>query len=185
MYINPTKMNEALERQLEAEQRQPKGLRLAEKILTMLYNDKTAAGAIEGAEVANEALSAIRTVQQENERLHQWVNDLQSGMYVNCVYCGHRYGPEKNTPVAMADVLKSHIEQCPMHPMSILKKEMELLSKAFELSCTEVADSCCPHEMGLYECDKCDDCPHFGEIHENTERDIECWRQYYLKEAAQ
>jgi hypothetical protein len=45
-------------------------------------------------------------------------------MYVNCIYCGHRYGPEEETPVAMADVLKEHIEQCPQHPMSKLKKEL-------------------------------------------------------------
>lgn len=55
------------------------------------------------------------------ERHKKWVNDLQSGMYVNCVYCGHRYGPEKDTPVSMAEVLKAHIEKCPEHPMSKLK----------------------------------------------------------------
>lgn len=50
---------------------------------------------------------------RENEQLKQWVNDLQSGMYVNCVYCGYRYGHEKDTPASMADILKKHIEQCP------------------------------------------------------------------------
>lgn len=55
--------------------------------------------------------------------LMTWVNDLQSGMYVNCVYCGHRYGPGETTPVSMADALKAHIEQCPDHPMSKLKAE--------------------------------------------------------------
>lgn len=64
--------------------------------------------------------------------LRQWVNDLQSGMYVNCVYCGHRYGPEKYTPASMADVLKEHIEQCPEHPMSKLKQENEQLRQDVE-----------------------------------------------------
>jgi DNA-directed RNA polymerase subunit RPC12/RpoP len=50
-------------------------------------------------------------------RLKQWVQDLQSGMYVNCVYCGHRYGPKDKTPVSMADLLKQHIEVCPEHPL--------------------------------------------------------------------
>lgn len=59
----------------------------------------------------------------EVERLESWVADLQSGMYVNCVYCGHRYGPNSTTPVTMADALKAHIEQCPQHPMSALKVE--------------------------------------------------------------
>jgi len=68
----------------------------------------------------------------EIKRLKQWVNDLQSGMYVNCVYCGHRYGPEKDTPVSMADVLKAHIEQCPEHPMSKLKQQLSGLQKLYD-----------------------------------------------------
>ena len=59
----------------------------------------------------------------EVRRLQAWVNDLQSGMYINCVYCGHRYGPGDEVPATMADVLKEHIEQCPQHPMSHLKSE--------------------------------------------------------------
>jgi hypothetical protein len=44
-------------------------------------------------------------------------------MYINCVYCGHRYGPKDKVPATMADALKQHIEQCPSHPMSVLKKQ--------------------------------------------------------------
>lgn len=58
------------------------------------------------------------------EQAEQWVRDLQSGMFVNCVYCGHRYGPDPGTPVSMADVLKAHVEECPKHPMSALKREL-------------------------------------------------------------
>jgi hypothetical protein len=73
---------------------------------------------------------------------------------VNCVYCGHRYGPAvcpkcdgsgieeyradhttdkvcivcngtgAGVPVAMADVLKEHIAQCPKHPLSEMKDAM-------------------------------------------------------------
>lgn len=50
--------------------------------------------------------------------LNRWVNDLQAGCYINCVYCGHRYGPDDEVPAAMADVLKTHIEQCPEHPLA-------------------------------------------------------------------
>jgi len=60
-----------------------------------------------------------------NLRMRAWIDDLQSGMYVNCVYCGHRYGPNETTPVTMADALKEHIEVCPDHPMSALKAEIE------------------------------------------------------------
>jgi len=67
---------------------------------------------------ALELYAKLAKAEAELERMQQWINDLQSGMYINCVYCGHRYGPRKNTPVAMADVLKEHIEQCPKHPLS-------------------------------------------------------------------
>src|SRR5262245_56132348 len=68
-------------------------------------------------------LATVAALQAEMERLNQWVADLQSGLYVNCVYCGHRYGPGETTPVTMADALKTHVEQCPKHPMSTLKTE--------------------------------------------------------------
>ena len=63
---------------------------------------------------------AALTVQQQQ----QWINDLQSDMFINCVYCGHRYGPNDEVPASMADVLKEHIEQCPDHPMSALKNKL-------------------------------------------------------------
>ena len=69
------------------------------------------------------------TPNKELQRYKDWVNDLQSEMYINCVYCGHRYGPNSEVPASMADVLKEHIEQCPEHPMSALKKENEELKQ--------------------------------------------------------
>jgi hypothetical protein len=71
------------------------------------------------------------------QQLQQWVNDLQSGMYVNCVYCGYRYGPADEMPVSMGDVLKEHIEHCPEHPMSKLKEEHDALDKALYLAIAE------------------------------------------------
>ena len=59
------------------------------------------------------------------EKQKRWIDDLQAGMYINCVYCGHRYGPEDEVPASMADVLKEHVESCPDHPMSKLKAELE------------------------------------------------------------
>ena len=69
---------------------------------------------------------------QEIARLRQWVADLQSGMYVNCVYCGHRYGPADEVPVSMADTLKQHVAQCPDHPMSKLVQAMEWFCQRVE-----------------------------------------------------
>lgn len=76
--------------------------------------------------------SALADLFIEIKRLREWVNDLQSGMYINCVYCGHRYGPNSDTPVTMADVLKKHIEQCPEHPLSHAKKEIKQLQKELD-----------------------------------------------------
>jgi len=55
---------------------------------------------------------------KEVERLNLWVRDLQDGGFVNCVYCGHRYGPSDSTPVALADALKQHVASCTAHPMA-------------------------------------------------------------------
>lgn len=74
-----------------------------------------------------ELAAQLTAAQAEIERLRAWIDDLQSGMYVNCVYCGHRYGPEDEVPSSMADVLKEHIAHCPKHPMSALKAEIERL----------------------------------------------------------
>jgi hypothetical protein len=76
---------------------------------------------------ADEIMSHIRPLAQEVNRLRAWVDDLQAGMYINCVYCGHRYGPDDRVPATMAEALKEHIEQCPSHPMSALKAERDRL----------------------------------------------------------
>ena len=73
--------------------------------------------------------SRAEKAEAEVVELRQWVNDLQAGTYVTCIYCGHSYGPDDEVPTCMADVLKEHIAQCPQHPMSALKAEVERLKK--------------------------------------------------------
>lgn len=51
------------------------------------------------------------------DQLQTWVDDLHSGMYINCVYCGHRYGPDTEEGI-MSEVLHEHIKDCPKHPLS-------------------------------------------------------------------
>lgn len=70
----------------------------------------------------------ITLLESQNAEMEAWIDDLQSGMYVNCVYCGHRYGPKEDTPVSMADVLKAHIAKCPKHPMTGLRTALETVS---------------------------------------------------------
>ena len=69
---------------------------------------------------------------EENTRLKQWVSDLQASCYVNCVYCGHRYGPDDEVPVAMAEALRQHIAQCPEHPLSKEKAALKATTDAYE-----------------------------------------------------
>ena len=79
---------------------------------------------------AREALKRVEALAADRDRLQEWVHDLQAGMYINCVYCGHRYGPDDEVPATMADVLKEHIEHCPKHPMSTLKARLARLEEA-------------------------------------------------------
>jgi DNA-directed RNA polymerase subunit RPC12/RpoP len=75
----------------------------------------------------NQGIAKVQKWQEERERLRKWVDDLQSGMYINCVYCGHRYGPQDKVPATMGEALKKHVENCPDHPMSALKRRLKLL----------------------------------------------------------
>lgn len=65
-------------------------------------------------------------LETENKQLTQWRDDLQSGMYINCVYCGHRYPP--GSGAVMQEVLYEHIRTCPKHPLAAAEariKELE------------------------------------------------------------
>ena len=68
---------------------------------------------------------------QEIKRLEKWIDDLQSGMYINCVYCGHQYGPSTEAP--MREVLEQHIASCPKHPLSKALAEVARLDHLHKL----------------------------------------------------
>lgn len=67
----------------------------------------------------------IHALQEQNEKLEAWIDDLQSGMYINCVYCGYRYGPNTVSHVTMRKALEDHIASCPKHPLSTAKSALE------------------------------------------------------------
>lgn len=105
--------------------------------------------------------NGAQELQDKNDQLRQWVADLQSGMNVNCVYCGHRYGPVDKVPTSMADALKEHIEQCPEHPMSALKAVNAQLGRSVEvLTKTAYPDICwdCGKELAITDGGCCLDC---------------------------
>lgn len=99
---------------------------------------------LQHAEVCGESaypLGERLTGPDEIERLRNWIADLQSGMFINCVYCGHRYVPGESTPATMADALKAHIEKCPDHPMSALKASHERAQDLLRLARQYVHES--------------------------------------------
>jgi len=73
--------------------------------------------------------------------LEHWLADCQSGIYINCVYCGHRYGPSDEVPATMADMLKEHVESCVTHPMSKLRTAadyaVELIENYVRRKCSD------------------------------------------------
>lgn len=78
--------------------------------------------------------------QAEVVRLRQWIDGLQSNMWINCVYCGHQYGPTDSTPVSKSAQLTAHIEVCPEHPISKLKTENRELRAECEHLQTEIEE---------------------------------------------
>src|SRR3990167_3692891 len=101
---------------------------------------------------AREALERMEGIAKDRDRLQAWVHDLQAGMYINCVYCGHRYGPDDEVPATMADVLKEHIEHCPKHPMSTLKARLARLEEALRVAKRTIRTW---SEMGAREPEEC------------------------------
>ena len=84
---------------------------------------------------------------EENKRLESWIDDLQSGMFINCVYCGHRYGPDdKNHLVTMRKALEEHIAVCPKHPLSkahasLSEKDREIADLKAKLTTETIAEA--------------------------------------------
>ncbi len=93
--------------------------------------------------------NANRVIIETNFQLRGWIDDLQSGMYINCVYCGHRYGPSDKTPASKAEMLKQHIEICPDHPMSKLKVELAAALELAERTSKMLEE--CNHELTLHQ----------------------------------
>lgn len=109
------------------------------KGVKLSFTDGPTAAAKPTQEEAQKAILEVDRLATENTKLQLWVADLQAGIYVNCVYCGHRYGPnafvssimdprsgDKVGKKTMAELLKEHIKVCPKHPLS---KAMDALKR--------------------------------------------------------
>jgi hypothetical protein len=92
----------------------------------------------------------VTELEQELERKRKWIEDLQNKGFVNCVYCGCRFGPAETTAPVLSDVLKRHMEECSKHPMSDLKKRLDCSEKGVqELASRNVALDCANRKLAL------------------------------------
>ena len=64
---------------------------------------------------------------EEIKELNNWINDLQAGMYVNCVYCGYRFSNPEVFPT-IQEVLHEHMENCSKHPLFKANQELKRLN---------------------------------------------------------
>lgn len=90
-----------------------------------------------------DATSTVFALLDQVKQLRDWIDRLQAGKVVTCVYCGHEYGPDPGTPTSKADQLKAHIEACPDHPMSALRAKLAIAVEALV-----------PTAAGCDDCDK-------------------------------
>lgn len=63
------------------------------------------------------------------------------------------------------------------------KLRAEKLEKALERACLEVVDHDCPHDFGTAEWPECRECLRMEEERYDIQRDINCWKKYFLEEA--
>ncbi len=99
----------------------------------------------------------IHLLEAENRDLQQWVDDTQSGMWINCVYCGHRYGPDDDLGgQTMREALEAHIATCPKHPLSkalaaLAARERENAEKDLALAIAQNCINKLQSSLGEYE----------------------------------
>lgn len=94
----------------------------------------------------------IEFQKKKEKRLMQWIVDLLSGKYVNCVYCGHRYGPTDTTPTSMSEILTEHIKHCEHHPLNTAITVIERLLSMNLYSCRV-----CEYSRNSTPCRHCSD----------------------------
>jgi hypothetical protein len=93
-----------------------------------------------------------------------------SGVNGTCVRCG-------KTRDSFCDGSR---ESC----MNILMDIIESQGKALELACNDAADGCCPYDMtDEYESEECNNCPNLSGNREDSQKDSDCWKKYYLQKA--
>ena len=68
---------------------------------------------------------------EEIKTLKGWINGLPQ-LYVNCVYCGHRFKPNPEVFPSQTDVVREHMEKCSKHPLFQANQKIKELKKVIE-----------------------------------------------------
>ena len=90
-----------------------------------------------------------------------------------------------NVPgAATADGIVDYIERIRI-ANAALREENEELKKALGLIIDDMGEDSCPYEYDYVDKPECENCPHDHEIHVDTERDVRCWKEYYLAKAGE
>ena len=92
---------------------------------------------------------------------------------------------ESSYPNTLRCIVDSFERLAAFEDSGLSPEEVKNTLKAFNISCEEASDSTCPGEHDLCNFDECDGCSHYSENYEDTERDINCWKKYYLQKAAE
>lgn len=78
--------------------------------------------------INEDACPIVSILEDENSRLRAENERLSELLWGSrCVYCGEVVGKDKKNQETADNVLRAHVETCPKHPVSKLRKENEQL----------------------------------------------------------
>ena len=103
-----------------------------------------------------------------------------------CPYCGGEI-PSKDLTVRTPDGRYWHFTCADSRLDEWVKmgEENERLKMALELMINDMGEDSCPYEYDYVDKPECAECPHDHETHVNTERDVQCWKEYYYAKAGE
>ncbi len=91
---------------------------------------------------------------------------------------------ESPHPDTLRCIIESFERLAEYEDAGLRPNDIKVFQQALDKSCEDAADGCCPYDAtGEYECEQCESCSNRLGDREDTGRDAECWKNYYLQEA--
>jgi len=101
-------------------------------------------GIVTYAHSFNQAIDLCQPVLAKKNMEIERLSNLLWGS--RCIYCGEVVGKDMKSQDIADDILRKHIEDCPKHPVSVLKKELQAKDKEIEELKTQIQTM---HDNGL------------------------------------